>query len=213
MTSVIGHELRRHRFELSAEEKIQEKSRQQIVAVMSERDLRCTELARDAIQNAATQARAQRAHRAARRNDAFDDAVGVLFSDPERHAAFGEISRQHVGRKARLLLVEIDRDDVEAQRGAILEREQDVEKPVAVLAARQADHHAVAFLDHREIADRLARQPSQTLLELVRFERRLARIASSLRELNGRCSDVGDIFHWRDSSGPGAGRRAATSAE
>ena len=127
----------------------------------------------------------------------------------ERHAAFGEISRQHIGRKARLLLVEIDRDDVEVQRGAIFERKQDVEEPIAVLAARQADHDAVARFDHREIPDRLAHQAPETFLELVRFERVLARIARSLGQARGWYDGGGDIFHRPNSSG----RRRAACAD
>ena len=34
--------------------------------------------------------------------------------------------------------------------------EQKVEHRVAVLTARETDHHLVAFLDHREISDRIA---------------------------------------------------------
>ena len=92
-------------------------------------------------------------------HDAFDDAVSVLFGDMKRHAAITQISRQHVGWKARLLLVEIDRDEVETKRGTIFERKQDIEERVAVLTARQAHHDAVARFDHREIADRLADEP------------------------------------------------------
>ena len=87
MRAVIGNELRRHRLQLSAEEKIQEERREEIVAVMAKRDLRRAELGRNAIENAATQPRAQRAHRRARRDDALDHAVRVLLCDVERHAA------------------------------------------------------------------------------------------------------------------------------
>jgi hypothetical protein len=47
---------------------------------------------------------------------------------------------------------------------------QHVQHRVAVFAARQADHHLVAFLDHVEIADRLtdeAREPLEQLVVLV----------------------------------------------
>ena len=106
--------------------------------------LRRADLRGDAVERAAAQPRAQRAHRPAFGDDALDDAVGVLLDDAERHAARVEVARQHVGRKARLLLVEVDRDHLERERRAVLEREQDVEQAVAVLAAGQADHHAVA---------------------------------------------------------------------
>src|SRR5438309_3098563 len=119
----------------------------------------------------------------------------------KRHAAITQISRQHVGWKARLLLVEIDRDEVETKRGTIFERKQDIEERVAVLTARQAHHDAVARFDHREIADRLADEPPQAFFQLVRFERGLARIARPLHA-NGRYDGAGDIFHRPNSSGP-----------
>jgi hypothetical protein len=57
---------------------------------------------------------------------------------------------QHVFGEAGLLLVEVDRDELEVDGRALLQLEQDVQQAgVAVLAARQADHHLVAFLDHR----------------------------------------------------------------
>ncbi len=53
-------------------------------------------------------------------NHAFDDGVGVLLDDAERHAERREIFRQHVFRKIRLLLIEVDRDQLEAYRRAAL---------------------------------------------------------------------------------------------
>src|SRR5689334_13119172 len=48
---------------------------------------------------------------------------------------------------------------------------------MAVLAARQAHHHLVARLDHREVGDRLAYLPADALGELVLLVVRLAGIA------------------------------------
>ena len=59
MPAVVGDELRRHGLELAAKEEIQEKRCQQIVAMMAKRDLCRAQLAGDAIENAATQARAE----------------------------------------------------------------------------------------------------------------------------------------------------------
>ena len=89
-----------------------------------------------------------------------------------------EIAGQHVGREARLLLVEIDGDDVEAERRAPLQRAQDVEQAVAVLAAGEADHHPVARRDQAVVADRFADLAAQPLAELVRLEVGLARIGA-----------------------------------
>ena len=133
--------------------------------MMAERDAGRAELAGDAVQHAAPEPRAQRAHRAAFGNHALDDAVGVLLDDVKRHAARREVARQHVGGEARLLLVEVDRDQFERQRRTVAQAEQDVEHRVAVLAAGQAHHDAVAAAYHRKIADRLSyRAPGAPLL-------------------------------------------------
>src|SRR5262249_26243751 len=107
VASVVGDELRRHRLELSAEEQIQEERRENVVAVMSERDLGRADLRGDAIQRATAQPRAERAHRPAFGDHALHDAVGVLLDDPPGYAALREIARQHVGGEPRLLLIEV----------------------------------------------------------------------------------------------------------
>ena len=61
--AVVGDELRRHRLQLAAEEEVEEERREDVVAMMAERDLGRADLAGHAIDDAAPQARAQRAHR------------------------------------------------------------------------------------------------------------------------------------------------------
>src|SRR4029079_13809583 len=173
--------------------------------MMAERDLRRADLARDAIQYAAAKPRAQRAHRRAVGNHALDDAVRVLLDDAEVDAAAREIARQHVGREAGLLLVEVDGDDCEWLRRAPLQRQQDVEEPVAVLAARQANHDAVAAFDHRVIGDRRADLAAQALAQLVDLERGLARIAATRRRRDGR-----DEIDGRFRVAPGRPERLAS---
>ena len=51
--------------------------------------------------------------------------------------------------------------------------EQDVEQRVRVLAAGQADHHAIAVLDHAEVFDRLADLAAQPRLQALEGARRL----------------------------------------
>src|SRR5262249_29713471 len=95
---------------------------------------------------------------------------------------------------ARLLLIEIDGNDLEAKRRAVLERQQNIEQRVTVLAAGQADHDAIAGFDHREITDRLADLAAQAFFELVGLELDLARIAHA----SGRHVDRAPmIFHVR----------------
>ena len=73
----------------------------------------------------------------------------------------------------------------------VLERQQDVEQAVAVLAARQADHHAVVRRDEPIVADRLADLPAQALPQLVRLELRLARVARAARPARGALGGAG----------------------
>ena len=176
--AVVGDELGRHGLQLAAEEEIEEERREEVVAVVAQRDLGRADLRRDAIDRAAAQARAQRAQGAAVGNDALDDAVGVLLDDAERDAARFEVAGEHVGGKAGLLLVEVHRDHLEREGRAPLETQQDVEQAVAVLAAGHADHDPVVRRDQPVVPDRLADLPAQALPELVGLELGLPRVAA-----------------------------------
>ena len=76
--AVVALQLRRHRFQASAEEHVQEQRLDDVVAMVAERDLGGAELVGDAVENAAAQPRAQPAHRLAGLDDARDDRVRVL---------------------------------------------------------------------------------------------------------------------------------------
>jgi len=95
------------------------------------------------------------------------DAVGVLLRDAEGHAEAGQVTRQHVLGKARLLLIEIHRDELEGDWRAPLQRHQHVEQAVAVLAPGQTTITRFAGLDHGVIADGFAHLALQALGELV----------------------------------------------
>ncbi len=204
-------QLGRHALELAAVEQVQQQRLQDVVAMVAERDLGGAELARHAVEDAAAQPRAQRAGGLALGHQPLDDAVGVLVLDVERHADPRQVLGQDVLGKARLLLVEVDGDDLEVDRRALAQAQQDVEHRVAVLAARQADHHLVAVLDHVVVADRLAdlaREPLEQLVVLVGLlllaarERAAAEIGDvgldGLRGL-GVCGGMGGV-HARSSS-------------
>ena len=77
----------------------------------------------------------------------------------------GEIFGKDVFGKARLLLVQIHRQQFEADRGAPLQILQQREERVAVLAAAQADHDAIAFDNHVEVGDGLAYAAQQFPLQ------------------------------------------------
>src|SRR5690606_5618886 len=105
VAAVVGLELRRHRLQLAAVEEIQEERLENVIGMMTERDLGDAVLGREGVQRAATQARAQRTGRLALRDDALDHAVGILLEDREFHADGGEVFRQYVLGEAGLLLV------------------------------------------------------------------------------------------------------------
>ena len=192
MPAIVGDELRRHRLQLAAVEQVQEERREHVVAMMTERDLRGAKLAGNAVQRAATQPRAQRAHRCTFGDQPLDDTVGVLLDDAERHAAALEIAWQHVGGEARLFLIKVDGNKLEGLRRAPLQRQQDIEQAVAILAARQADHDAIVGVDHRIVGDRLPNKPAQALLKLVELEVRFSRVLAHRRgcRLQARVENV-----------------------
>src|SRR6266513_1464032 len=167
--AVVRAQLRRHRLELAAVEQVEKKGCEDVVAVMAERDLGRTQLARGAVQRPASQPRAERAHGLALGDHALHHRVGVLLDDAIRHAAALEILGQHVGGEAGLLLVHVHRYEIEPDRGFFLQGNENVEKRMTILASREAHHHAVAFLEHVEVGDRLAHLPAQALGKLVVF--------------------------------------------
>src|SRR2546427_3752022 len=105
--AVVRAQLRRHRLELAAVEEVEKKGREDVGAVMAERDLGRAELAGGAIQRSAPQPRAERAHRLALGDHALHHRVGILLDNAIRHLSAFEILGQHVGGKAGLLLVHI----------------------------------------------------------------------------------------------------------
>src|SRR6267143_1122030 len=167
--AVVRAQLRRHRLELATVEQVEKKGREDVVAVMAERDLGRAELAGGAVQRSAPQPRAERAHRLALGAHALHHRVGILLDNAIRHLSAFEILGQHVGGKARLLLVHVHRQEIEPDRRFFFEGNQNVEKRMTILAPREADHDPVARLDHVEVADRLAHLPAQALGKLVVF--------------------------------------------
>ena len=75
--AVVADELGRHRAQRAAEEHVHHERLGEIVEVVAERDLGGAELGGEAVEHAATQARAQAAHRPAFGNEALDDRVVV----------------------------------------------------------------------------------------------------------------------------------------
>ncbi len=142
--------------------------------MVAERNLGRAHLARDAIEDAAAQPRAQPAHRFAFRDNALHHGIGILHLDAVGNAERVEVIGQNPLGIPGVPLIQVDGDEVEGNRRALAQLQEHIEQPVAVLAAGEAHHDAVARLDHAVVADRLADEPAQALFELSRLEALLA---------------------------------------
>ena len=149
--TVLRHQLRRHRSELPGEEQVQEERLEDVVAMVAERDLRAAHLLRDAVEDAAAKARAERAVGLSFGDLVRDDRVGVLLDHREVVALVTHVLAQTIGGVPRVALIDVDDDELEANRRALFQLPQHVQHRVAVLAAADADHHAIALGEHLEI--------------------------------------------------------------
>ncbi len=162
VATVLRTQLRRHRLEASAVEQVQEQGFDDVVAVVSERDLGDAVLRGEAVERPAAQPRAQAAHRAPLGHHALDHAVGVLLDDPERHARGAvRYSGSTCAGKPGCFWSRLTASSSKRHRRTALQGQQHVEQRVGILAAGQADHHAIALLDHPVVRDRLAGQGAQ----------------------------------------------------
>src|SRR4029079_9724689 len=121
--------------------------------MMAERDLCRAFFHSDVVENAASKPAAKRAKRLALGNVLLNYRICILLYNSVGHIDRLEIFRQHVLGKAGLLLIEGNRKDVKLYRCSATDVEQQIEKRIAVLSARQADHYAVALIDHRKVGD------------------------------------------------------------
>ena len=132
---------------------------------MAERDLRRADLLRDPIQDAAPQPRAQRARRGAIVEDVVDCLADAGVLDAIFPAARLTRPRDQVVLVLLVAGIDVDRDERERDRRALAEHVEDLEQRPAVLASREADHDAIAVLDHLVIDNRL-----RCLFRETRFE-------------------------------------------
>ena len=158
-------QLGRHRAQRAGEEQVHQQRLGQIVEVMAERDLGGAELGGEPVQHAAPQPRAERARRRAGllgAQHALDDFGDLVRAHhPMLDAARLEVLRDDVGLVARPALVDVDGDELVADRRLAREQQQRVEQRVGVLAARDADHDAVALVDEAVVDDRLRRSSAR----------------------------------------------------
>src|SRR6267378_1407394 len=121
--------------------------------MMAESNLGATFFHSDVIENTAPQPRADRTISLAFRHQTFDDRVSVALDDAKGHAALTQVVRQNFGRESRLLLIQVDSQQIESHRSAPLYVKQQLQQCVAVLSTRQTDHHAIAIFDHAKVSD------------------------------------------------------------
>ncbi len=130
MPSIFGQQFGRHRFQPSAEEQVEEQGLDDVVAVVAESHFGDPVFRRKPVERAAPEPGAKAAQGLAFRDDTLHHGVSVLLDDPIRDSQRLQVPRQNLLGKIRLLLVEIDRDEIESHRGAAFQRQEDVEQRV-----------------------------------------------------------------------------------
>ena len=102
-------------------EEVHEEGLQTVLAMVAEHQRLAALLARDAVEIAAPQPRAERAIGGVLRHLLRDDRIGVAIFDPVRNAVARQEIRQHVLGKVRLALVEIAGEEIDRQQAAIFQ--------------------------------------------------------------------------------------------
>ena len=154
--AVVGHELGRHRLERAGEEQIEQQRLDEVVGVVAERDLRGADFARRSgrARRAAAVRTASTASASASRMSSMSLAdAGVL------DAVFPAARLAGAGDEVVLVFlvarVDVHGDEREPHRRALPQDVEHLQQRPAVLAAGQADHDAIAVLDHLVVDDRL----------------------------------------------------------
>jgi len=154
--AIVRQKLGWHGLQSSAIEKIQEQGLDNVIAMVAKSDPGNAVFCCKPVKRTTTQPGTQTASRFSLGDDALDDAIGVLLYHMERNSDLLRIPGQHMLRKARLFLIQVNRKQLEVDGRALLQVHQDVEQGKRVFSSRQANHHAVAISDHVEICDGLA---------------------------------------------------------
>ncbi len=120
----------------------------------------------DPVQHAAPQARAERARRRVVLEDVVDDRADAGVLDAVLPAARHARPRDQIVFVLLVAGIDVHGDERESHGRSLPQHVENLKQRPAVLAARQADHHAVAVLDHRVVDDRLRRFLGDPRLEL-----------------------------------------------
>jgi hypothetical protein len=166
VAAVVRHQPGRHRLESAGEEQVQEQRLGEVVGVVAKRDLGRPHRVRHPVENPAAQARAQRARRRGRIELVVDHLADRGVLDAALPAAIGAGLGDHVVLVALVAGVDVDGDQGEVDRRAQAQLVEDLQQGPAVLAAREADHDAVAVLDEEVIGDRPRRFLRDTRFQL-----------------------------------------------
>ena len=68
-----------------------------------------------------------------------------------------------------LFLIKIDRNDIKMYWRAFMQRQQNIQESVTVLATRQTNHDPIAFADHIEVDNGCAHLAAQAFLQFMGF--------------------------------------------
>jgi hypothetical protein len=151
--------------ERPGEEQVEEQRLDEVVEVVAQRDLGGADLAGDAVEHAAAQPGTQRAGRGVGLEDVVHLLADRRVLDPVLPAPFLAGARDDVVLEVLVAGVHVDGHEREPDWRALAEDVEHLQQRPAVLAARQADHDAVAVFDHRVVGNRLGRFPGEPRLE------------------------------------------------
>ena len=174
--AVVGDEPRRHRLERAGEEQVQQQRLDEVVEVVTERNLGGADLAwRSGTARRGAAARtASTAWRLASSMSSMTSPIDVCsmrYSQPRS----SQVLRDDVVLEVLVAGVDVDRDERERDRRPLPQDVERLHQRPAVLAAGQADHDAVAVFNQVEVGDRLG-----GLLRDAGFERASIRHADSV---------------------------------
>ena len=125
------------------------------------------DLFRDAVQHAAAEPRAQRARRLVGVENVLDQLADAGVLDPVLPAARLARARDEVVLVFLVAGIDVDGDERKAHRCALTHDVEDLKERPAVLAAREADHDAIAVLDHLIVDDGPGRLLREAPFELA----------------------------------------------
>ncbi len=158
-------QLCRHRAQRSVEHHVQHERFDRIVSVMPERNLRATQALCEVVQNTSAQARAHAAVGLPFGNALGHQLIGVFANDPVPVTMFAQPGLERGAIVARLALIEVHSDELERHRRSLARALQEMQQGVAVLAAADGDHHAVAGLDELVIGNASPHLASESLFQ------------------------------------------------